>query len=384
MAGHATLGPSAASRWMTCPGSVSLASTVVDAGGDAADQGTACHKMLEAYLKNTTPIVSWRGKTILVVNEEQSTTAEVPVTEEMIEWVEKAASWIDVYMELHPQANLFSEERLHVGRAFGCPDDLWGTADVLISSDEELVIADLKAGYAEVEAAGNLQLLLYGLGALNEYGWAHPQVRLVILQPRVGDGVKEIIYTARELLDYQKRFLPKVKAALQPEAPLVPSEDGCRWCPAAAICPALQERTLALAKAEFSVDTRSITKQEMLTILAHREKIQAALKAVERHAVKLLQSGVPLEGWKLVESEKRRAWKDEDEADLILADLGYTENDLYKRVFLTPPQAEKLVGKATAAKLAYLIEKPKGEPTLATADDPRPALAPEFSPVEES
>jgi hypothetical protein len=369
---------------MTCPGSVSLASTVVDAGGDAADQGTACHKMMEAYLKHTTPVASWKGKTILVVNEEQSTTNEVPVTDEMIGWVEQAVAWIDVYMELHPQANLFSEERLHVGRAFGCPDELWGTADVLISSDEELVIADLKAGYGEVEASGNLQLLLYAIGAMTEYGWAHPQVRLVILQPRIGDGVKEEVYTARELLDYQKRFAPKVKAALQPEAALVPSEDGCRWCPAAGICPELQKRTLALAKAEFTVENRTITKSEMLTLLAHRERITTALKAVERHAVKLLQSGVPLEGWKLVESEKRRAWKDEDEADLILADLGYTENDLYKKTFITPPQAEKLVGKATAAKLAYLIEKPKGESTLAPADDPRPAVSPEFTPVEES
>jgi hypothetical protein len=366
---------------MTCPGSVSLASTVVDAGGAAADMGTACHKMFEKALKEGVPVDSWLGKKILVVNEELTTTNEVEVTDEMIDWVTSALHWVHDYVAKHPGCHVMSEERLHVGRAFGCPDEIWGTADVLISSDEELVVADLKAGYGEVGVLGNPQLMLYGIGAMAEYGWAHRQVRLVVLQPRSTLPVKEEVYSIAEVEDARKRYAPKIRAALEEDAPLVPSEDGCKWCPAAGVCPALHARTLALAKAEFSIETRMVSKEQLLTILSHADKIRAALSAAERHATKLLESGVELPGWKLVASDKRRIWKDEEaiaSAAKVLVTLGH---DPYERSFkYTPAQAEKLLGKQKGV-LSKLIVKPQGAPTLAVEEDDRPALLSDFDEI---
>jgi hypothetical protein len=379
MSEHARLSPSAAERWSTCPGSVSLASTVVDSGSDAADQGTACHKMFEKAIKESVPVDSWLGKKILVVNEELTTTNEVEVTDEMIDWVMAALHWVADYIRAHPTAHVMSEERLHVGRAFGCPDEIWGTADVLISSDEEVVIADLKAGYGEVQVAGNPQLLLYAIGAMHEYGWAHPQARLVILQPRVSEPVKEIVLSAQALEDARRRFAPKIRAALEVNAPLVPSTAACKWCPAAGVCPAVHERTLALAKSEFSVESRAITKVQLVELLTAAPVIRAALNAAERHATKLLQSGVDLPGWKLVQGEKRRIWKDEKAAAAFLGKLGF---DPYKKVLAyTPAQAEKAVGKTSAPALAPYIERPVGEATLAPLDDPRESVKPEFEAV---
>jgi hypothetical protein len=335
--------------------------------------------MFEKSLKESVPVESWLGKKILVVNEELTTSNEVEVTDEMIDWVVSALHWVRDYMTKHPTAHLMSEERLHVGRAFGCPDEIWGTADVLISSDEELVIADLKAGYGEVQVAGNPQLTLYAIGAMQEYGWAHPRARLVVLQPRVSEPVKEIVLTARELEDSRRRFAPKIQAALEEDAPLVVSDAGCKWCPAAGVCPELHKRTLALAKAEFSSESRAITKVQLVELLGAAPAIRAALSAAERHATKLLQSGVELEGWKLVQGEKRRIWKDEKKAAEILGKLGF---DPYKKVLAyTPAQAEKAVGKTSAPALAAFIEKPKGEATLAPIDDPREAVKPEFEAV---
>jgi hypothetical protein len=391
--GHAKLGPSSASRWLTCPGSVSLSAHVVDVGGAAASEGTACHRMMEAFLKEGTPIRSWVGKQITVAETEDGPAhvGKVLVRPEMAGWVEEAAGWITDYLNNHDAAHLMSEERVHVGRYFGCPDEIWGTADVVIDGGLELVIADLKAGYNDVPVKDNDQLILYAIGAMNEYGWVHPAVRLVILQPRCGEP-KEKVYSQAEIIDKAKSYAPKIRAALQPGGPLVPSDEACKWCPAAGLCPALQAENLALAKHEFSDDSiRLLDREKLLTLLQHADQIRSALAAAERHALSLAQSGVKLPGWKVVCGEKRRTWAPgkEGAAQVVLeTEHGLDLNEVAPRKLATPPQvaeklAPKLPGKTKKEKLEAAralvfawTEIPKGEPTLAPDNDDRPALKP--------
>jgi hypothetical protein len=382
---------------MTCAGSVSLSAGVVDSGSGAASEGTACHAMFEAFLKKGKLPLAWKGEKITVLEgEKKDLVTVVPVTPEMIGWVEEAAEWITGYMAEHPGSHLMSEEKLHVGRAFGCPDDLWGTSDVVIDAGGELVIFDLKAGYVDVQVAKNKQLILYAIGAMTEYGWAHDKARLVIFQPRSG-GAKEEVLSRAELEDARKRFAPKVHAALQPGGPLVPSDKGCKWCPAAGLCPALQAENLALAKREFTESMTGLTKEDFLHLLHNSSRIQSALKAAERHAVKLLQAGVELPGFKIVAADKRETWKNEDEAqEHFLVVEGLEPDDVAPRSLRTPNQvaeilARKMVGSTKKEKLATakgrvaaFSTRPKGEPTLAEADDDRPALLPVFFPEVES
>jgi hypothetical protein len=393
MADHARLSPSSAERWMTCPGSVSLSAGVVDSGSRAAAEGTACHKMLEAWAKKGIPPRTWSGRSITVVEGEgpSSVVTVVEVTSEMVLWVEEAVEWIESYLRGHPGAHLMSEEKLHVGRAFGCPDDLWGTGDILIEAGEELVVFDLKAGYIDVQVVGNRQLTLYAIGAMAEYGWAHEQVRIVVFQPRSG-GAKEDVLTRAEVEDARKRYAPKVRAALQPGGALVPSDDGCQWCPAAGVCPALQSENLALAQQEFSDPATGLRRNEFLQILKHSARIKSALAAAERHAVKLLQSGVKLEGFKVVAADKRESWKDEDVAlEHFIVEEGLEPDEVAPRSLITPNQvaavlASKMTGHPTKkaalshAKglVSFYSQRLKGEPTLVAEDDPRPALPPEF------
>jgi len=374
---HARLSPNAAARWMSCPGSVRMCESVVDSSSDYADRGTACHAVLERVLNGGGPATLFVGEKIAVGEDGRAT--EIEITAEMAGWVDEAASWVRNYLEEHPGSHLRTEERIIVGRAFGEPDDLWGTADVVIAGPDELVVADAKFGYVEVAAVDNPQLILYVIGGAAEYGWIHERYRIAVLQPQAGEPKVHALSRA-ELQDYVRRYAPKIAATHVPDAPLIPSDKACRWCEAAGVCPELQKRALVLAQREFaSVET--LPPEQLAALIQHADRIRAGLKAAELHALKLIQLGGRVLGFKIVAGDKHRVWKDEGKAVRQLRGLGYDKDDIAPRKLLTPAQAEKLVGRAAARLLAPIIEKPKGDATLAPEGDPRPSLAPDFGPV---
>jgi hypothetical protein len=336
------------------------------------------------------------GSRLPVVDEAADRAVEIEVDQEMVDHVAQVARWVRGYLVDHPSSTLYSEERVHVGRAFGCPDDLWGTADVLVSdpAGRELLVADAKFGHwevelewdgaepvdlfgeAEVPVERNEQLLLYAIGAANLYGWAHDRYRLAVLQPRSAAPVKECVLEARELEDARTRLAPLVRAALAPDAPLVPTEEGCQFCRAAAVCPALQRRGLELARREF-LDPQRLTREQLGELVRAAPMIERGLKSARAHATALLVLGQSVPGLKLVRGTKHRQWLDEQVAEQLLRDLGVREPRPPAKL-MTPAQAEKLV---PAEKLEPWWTKPQGEPVAAPAEDRRRAIAGDFEPV---
>jgi hypothetical protein len=301
----------------------------------------------------------------------------------MVGWVEEAVRWVKQYLDENPGSILFNEQEVDIGPAFGLPvtadgkSNFWGTGDLFIISPKRLVVFDLKLGYVDVEVEGNDQLRSYAVGfELKHQEFGFDEVLLVIHQPRSG-GAKEAIIAAKDLHAWRDDTRPKVLAATDPNAPLVPHEDACRWCPAAAMCPALKEHALEMARSEFKeVDTLSL--EELTLVLEKADLIKQYLKAVEGHTLKLLSLGQEVPGWKRVKGRKNRVWKDEKGAVGALKKLGYKEDDYNPRSLVTPAQGEKLIGRGGKELLAAFIETPEGEPTLAPATDPRPALPGEF------
>lgn len=373
MSEHALLSPSSAARWLRCPGSVALCAAVPDAGSDAARQGTLCHSALRALLEENCPYAPG----VYTVDGHA-----VEYTEEMRSWVEAAAAWVQAQPG---SASRSCELCVPVGEAFGRPRQLWGTADVVFYDDETLTVVDAKFGFETVEAVGNEQLSLYALGvAGSALHW--PRYRLVILQPRDElYPVREDVLTRDELRARRTEYAPKVARALGEgsEPPdLVPGEVQCKWCRAAATCPALSNQALALAELEFLPDATVDATTVAAAVLDAAPNVELLVKRVREWATRELALGRDVPGWKLVEKDKHRQWKDEKEAAKTLKMLGATERQLYPRKLLSPAQAEKLL-KLKPKSMEELAPRPRGEPTLARESDPRPALNPEFAPVLE-
>jgi len=367
MADHAKLSPSAAHRWLVCPASVKEAANTVSADSNASREGTAAHEVMKHHFDHGAPppLGTPLSNGLLV-------------TQKMIDLASEAVVWVMKYLHGTRVHTLMTEEKVAIGSYFALDDGvLWGTADVLALADKELLVADLKAGYTEVQAEDNVQLLLYAIGASEELGWMFDTVRMVILQPQNG-GVKEWVLSKADLLSRAEAMKPKVALALSDDAPYVPTEEGCRYCPAAGVCKALQAKSLELARREFTdVDAlvNHLTPEELSEILSKADLIETAVKAAREHALKLLQTGQPVPGWKMVAGRKNRIWKEDSEGFVVatLEVLGYEPDQIAPRKLLSPAQVEKLLKDRNC--VASFIETPVGNPVLAPESDKRPALA---------
>lgn len=120
-----------------------------------------------------------------------------------------------------------------------------GQQDVLFYNEETALIIDYKFGRLPVEPAGtNTQLLALCLLTLE----ALPTLSVVhaaILAPYVSRATPTIVtYTRADEQNMRTLITNAINRAAQPNAPLVPSLHACRYCRAAATCPAAEAHAL--------------------------------------------------------------------------------------------------------------------------------------------
>lgn len=380
-AAHSPIGASGAHRWFECPGSVRLAKSAPPPPSSAyAEEGTFAHAVAEFCLHNRcAPPAEFQGQ---------------PVPEEMREAV---TEYCEVVMSaVHESGTVDSgfEQRFHLKQIH---PDAFGTADAWTYNGEQrlLRVFDFKYGAGvPVEAKGNPQLRYYALGVLLEKpDLLVDTVRVVIVQPRCyhPDGpVRSEDIDALELLDFEADLRRYIAATEDPNAPLVPGEH-CRFCPAARICPKLEEKAQALARMEFAPVASApealpaYEPQKLAEALALADILEARIKQVREFAYAEAMHGRTPPGWKLVNKQARRKWRDEAEAAEALGLYGLPDDNIYERSLRSPAQIEKVLGKANAELLDSLVVKESSGYTLVPESDKRPAVKldakSEFTPV---
>ena len=107
--------------------------------------------------------------------------------------------------------------------------------------------------------------------------------------------------------------------------------------------------------------------------LDNKKLIISWLDAIEDLAFERLTNGEAFDGYKLVVGRSNRSWEDEKAAEHVLSEeLG--EKMYMPQKMITPPMAEKLLGKKKAALLNGLINKSQGKPTMVNQSDNRPEI----------
>ena len=211
---HAKLSPSGSTRWLECPASVTLESTVTDNEDFKvhAEVGTLAHHMGEILLKS--------GKT----SNELFAGLHYNV-DQYVEYVRALQT---------PTSHWHIEGRVKVFK--GC----WGTVDAIVYDRGHLHIIDLKYGKSPVKSEGNTQLMLYALGAIRMYPKTK-KVTLHIVQPRAKNSAWEV--NLEELKAFKKKAKKAGEKALDPEE-LNESYDSnrCFWCSAQHLCNAFNEK----------------------------------------------------------------------------------------------------------------------------------------------
>lgn len=392
MTAHAKLSASGAHRWMRCPGSVRMEEALPDHGSPFAAEGTAAHILAERCLREGSAPKDHLGWEIT----DEDTGLVFTVDTDMAHYVNQFVE----YVRALPGEKRY-EQRVSFDRYV--PNG-FGTVDVLVADGNHLTIVDLKYGKGvEVDAEDNPQLMLYALGALEAWGWAHDfeTVTLVIHQPRIGNVSEWEDVSVATLTAKGVDFTAHAFNALSPDAPLVPGDVQCKFCKAKAHCPALAAHVMSIATHGFVPEdtpgTDELTPPEtvdppetlgvnrLASLLPHTAMIREWATALELRALSLLEAGEDVPGYKLVAGRRSRSWVDEAKTERTLRKAKLKVGDIFEKKMVSPAKAEKLLGRKHPA-LEGLIAEKDGKPALAPETDKRPALVPEkaadgFDPV---
>lgn len=305
-----------------------------------------------------------------------------PVVNDYPAMLEHADGYVDLLREKlaeHPNSVLMLEQRLPTG-----VPSCWGTSDAVIVSPVHVEIIDLKYGMGvQVEAEGNPQLRLYGIGALEAFGDLLGEaefVRVTVYQPRLNHTVSEEI-PAHELRRWRDSLLPIAEVALGHDAPFGPSDKACRWCPASGQCTAQLKYATAL---DFGVEPEVMTEEDIAEALDRIPAIEAWCAAVRNLALDMVYSqGRNVPGYKVVQSGGKRFVADPERALETLAAMGYALDEVSKRKINGIGELEKLLKKDFDIFMGPFVDKTTGSPSLVTEDDRRPPINPNAEAVKE-
>lgn len=352
---HALLSASSSARWLACPASAVAAEAYPKQETDFTREGTLAHEVAELYAK---------GENTAPANE---------ITQEMIDCAIGYRDYIQEQTKSET-ATVLLEQRVDFSP--WVPDG-FGTADCIIIQGDSMDVIDYKFGKGvAVSAEDNPQMKLYGLGALNDFGFAYDveRIRLHIYQPRINNiSVYEL--TAAELMAWaDKTVKPTAAKAAQGKGGYKAGEH-CRFCPHAGRC-----RTLTKTCTEY-VNTHGLKAPievlapwEVAEVLKQEPVITLWLKRVKDQALTTLLDGGEVPGFKAVEGKLgNRRWTDETQVAGTLQGAGFSLEDITETKLLSPAAMDKAIGKKKAAELLTdYIERSPGAPTIAPETDKRP------------
>lgn len=368
---HALLSPSGAKKWINCPGSVEMESHIEEKPSTYADEGTTAHALAELKinkeLKRITNAVYGRK------------VKKLEIDPDMDEYTD---AYRDYVMERYADAKKLSENaEIYIEKRLDLSEwapESFGTADVIIASAGRMELIDLKYGRGvKVDANQNPQLMLYALGALNEYDYIHDikDVITTIYQPRM-DHIDTAFYQPEDLREWgEKTVKPQAEKAYQQMKEYkcgAHCDEG--FCKARPVCLAYNDNKLELARYEFK-HPNLLSIDDISWILDQVDSIAKWATLVKDYALdQAANHGVKIPGYKLVEGRSNRSWAEAEETiGGEIVKMGFDVDEVMPRKLITITAAEKLVGKKEfKEKIEKYTVKPQGKPTLVPIADKRP------------
>lgn len=373
---HAILSASAAHRWLNCTPSARLEEPLPDTSSVYAEEGTLAHKLAELELKKSLKQISAAKYNKLFDEIKWNSQFTGEMADCAIAYADYVVERLNDAKARNAEPIIITEQRLNFSK--WVPEG-FGTGDCIIIAEALLEIIDFKYGKGvEVAAEDNVQMMLYALGAIEEYGFLYDidRVRMTIFQPRI-DNISSFEVKAKELLDWAENELKtKAELAWEGKGDTKPGA-WCRFCKVRARCKARAEAMQAVPSEFNYQDPFLLNTNEIAEILHKLDDIVSWAKDVQDYALEQARDyGIRFPGWKLVEGRSNRIYVDQEKVVEALIAAKYREDQIYKpREILGISAMEKLLGKRKFAELlSQYVDKPPGKPTLVPESDKRPAL----------
>ena len=371
MSAHSPLGPSAADRWIQCPGSVAATADLPDVTSQYAAEGTFAHDISELIRKG-------EKKKDIIGFTNTIDGFEFTCDQIMYDYV---MEFVD-YVHQHE----FETELIEAKVTYDAwVDGGFGTLDSGLLADGTIVITDLKYGKGvQVFAENNFQLMCYALGVFQEHGHLYEMTdfKLVIHQPRL-NHVDEWAISVEDLLEWAESVLePAADLTAQADAPFK-AGSWCKFCKLRGTCRTRAEAMQGELLDEISEvrNSAEMTNDEMGMAMSVVPLMVSWCADVAQTVEKMVVAGQKIKGadgenWKMVAGRRpARAWRDNDAAEKAMRAHKLKVGDIFTHKLKSPAQLEKLptIGKGHVILKKHTKPPGKGKPTLVPGSDPREA-----------
>ncbi len=406
---HSRFGGSIASRWMNCAGSVTLCESVPKrASSGYADEGTWAHALAAYCLEHGHTDASAFHKCSLPMGVEvpRQYSGEI-CGKELCDAVDVYLAAVFEELDLTADAELFVEQDFTLDIPTAEPGEVFGRNDAMVwhPSIGRLRVFDYKHGAGvEVDAEDSDQLKFYAAGAIGEHPeWKVEELILTIVQPRPfavvsgkAEAVKDWPIPLVDLMLFVDEATDAIGAAKSPDGMGHDFKAGgwCRWCDAAAVCPAQERQALEEAGLAFqdvtqiSVDVlpepKTLDMDRLERVVAASSLLAAWAGQCQAYLEGLVLSGHPAKGFKAVEKIGRRKYVNSDEEIIGFLDMvmGIPEDVSTRTTLQTLTDMKKILKQYGATKeqlddfeLRFTVKESSGL-TMAPISDRRPAVTP--------
>lgn len=360
---HARFSPSAAKRLINCPPSLVLGEQFNEEESQYAAEGSAGHALAEYLIKKhlkkrvRRPVSDYYNDDLL---------------EAVDDYVSYCIGEIEDAKRECPDPFFAVEQRVDASNYVA---DCFGTADMVVMTDQVIHVIDLKLGKGvPVYAEENPQLMIYGLGLLEiaEMLYDPKIVRLTIYQPRLNNSSTwDIDPTALKAWG-EDVLRPRGAMALMGSGDFK-AGSWCRFCKARNQCRARADEFLKLAQMEFRPPAL-LSDAEISEVLKVADELSKWASDVYTFAQdQAIIHGKEWTGFKLVEGRSNRKYTSDAEVAQAAETAGYS--DIYKKSIIGVTEMERLMGKAEFARIiGPLVYKPQGKVTLVPESDKREAI----------
>jgi hypothetical protein len=314
--------PSAAERWVNCPGSSVAVQLYPNDESDASTKGDYAHDQLE---------------TSILFGIMEPITEDEDLNENLagvMEWVAQQRAL------LGPDCKVYAEQ------SYDIPETgEFGTADITFVSPTTLHVGDYKNGYVLVDVLRNMQMLCYLLGAIAKYG-ERSRYLITVLQPNAShiDGPYRTYEVTQADIDW---FRGAIADAIANRDKFTAGKH-CKksYCPHRGNCAAfLAYAQTEAADAWYPADVNAMTDEQLAKALDHAEVLHGLRDELRKAAMmRIMQMDRNIAGYKCVKGRRDREFLEYGPVKNVLRDtFAVPDHRMHTQQPLTVKGVEDLI-----------------------------------------